>query len=136
MYRVLHRKISGATTARPQLQLMLSELKEGDTIIIHELSRLSRSTKDLLEIVEVIRSKKSHLKSVLDKWLDLSEDNPMSEFIFTMFSALAQFERKMGKQRQVEGVAIAKAEGKYKGRKTHLVEGGKEEARMKAIVEA
>ncbi|KAA0940155.1 recombinase family protein [Sporosarcina sp. ANT_H38] len=129
-------KISGATTERPQLQLMLSELQEGDTVIIHELSRLSRSTKDLIGIVEVIQEKKAYLKSITDKWLDLSEDNPTGEFIFTMFSALAQFERKMGKQRQKEGIAIAKEKGKFKGRKTHLVEGGKEEARMNAIVEA
>ncbi|QNK86402.1 recombinase family protein [Sporosarcina sp. resist] len=129
-------KISGATTKRPQLQLMLSELREGDTIIIHELSRLSRSTKDLLEIVEVIQKKKAYLKSITDKWLDLSEGNPTGEFIFTMFSALAQFERKMGKQRQKEGIAIAKEKGKYKGRKTKLVEGGEEEVRRNAILEA
>ncbi|MDF1999480.1 recombinase family protein [Peribacillus frigoritolerans] len=129
-------KISGASMDRPELQRMLKELEAGDTVITHEISRLSRSTKDLLTIVEIIQSKGAGLKSISDKWLDLSDDNPMSEFIFTIFSGLAQFERKMIKQRQKEGIEIAKSEGKFKGRKTKLVEGGKEEQRMKAIIEA
>ncbi|MEW5594745.1 recombinase family protein [Peribacillus frigoritolerans] len=129
-------KISGASMDRPELQRMLEELEEGDIVIIHEISRLSRSTKDLLTIVEMIQRKGVGLRSITDKWLDLSDDNPMSEFLFTIFSALAQFERKMIKQRQKEGIEIAKSEGKFKGRKTKLVEGGKEEQRMKAIIEA
>ncbi|KIO60970.1 hypothetical protein B4065_3459 [Caldibacillus thermoamylovorans] len=129
-------KLSGASMERPELQRMLGELNKGDTIIIHEISRLSRSTKDLLTIVEIIQNKGAGLRSVSDKWLDLSDDNPMSEFIFTIFSGLAQFERKMIKQRQKEGIEIAKSEGKFKGRKTKLIEGGKEEQRMKAIIEA
>ncbi|MCK2017007.1 recombinase family protein [Peribacillus frigoritolerans] len=129
-------KISGASMDRPELQRMLKELEAGDTVITHEISRLSRSTKDLLTIVEIVQSKGAGLKSISDKWLDLSDDNPMSEFIFTIFSGLAQFERKMIKQRQKEGIEIAKSEGKFKGRKTKLVEGGKEEQRMKAIIEA
>lgn len=129
-------KISGATTDRPELQLMLSELEPGDTIVIHELSRLSRSTKDLISLVEDIQGKGAGLRSVTDKWLDLSEDNPMNELIFTIFSGLAQFERKMSKQRQQEGIEIAKANGKYKGKQTKLVEGGEEEVRRNAIIEA
>ena len=129
-------KLSGATMERPELQRMLEELKEGDMVIIHEMSRLSRSTKDLLAIVETIQSKGAGLKSITDKWLDLSDDNPMSELLFTIFPGLAQFERKMIKQRQKEGIEIAKSEGKFKGRKTKLIEGGKEEQRMKAIIEA
>lgn len=129
-------KISGASMDRPELQRMLEELEEGDIVIIHEISRLSRSTKDLLTIVEMIQRKGAGLRSITDKWLDLSDDNPMSELLFTIFSGLAQFERKMIKQRQKEGIEIAKSEGKFKGRKTKLVEGGKEEQRMKAIIEA
>lgn len=129
-------KVSGATTERLELQSMLDELQKGDLIIIHELSRLSRSTKDLIELVEIIKSKGAALRSITDTWLDLSDDNPMSEFMFTMFSGLAQYERKLIKQRQKEGIAIAKEKGKYKGRQTKLVEGGEEEVRMKAIVEA
>ena len=130
-------KLSGASMERPELQRMLQELEEGDTIIIHEISRLSRSTKDLLTIVELIQSKGARsLKSLTDKWLYLSEDNPMNEFLFNIFSGLVQLERLMIKQRQKEGIEIAKSEGKFKGRKTKLIEGGKEEQRMKAIIEA
>lgn len=129
-------KISGASMDRPEFQRMLEELEEGDIVIIHEISRLSRSTKDLLTIVEMIQRKGAGLRSITDKWLDLSDDNPMSELLFTIFSGLAQFERKMIKQRQKEGIENAKSEGKFKGRKTKLVEGGKEEQRMKAIIEA
>ncbi|KMY48354.1 recombinase family protein [Peribacillus loiseleuriae] len=129
-------KLSGATMERPELQRMLEELEVGDMVIIHEISRLSRSTKDLLAIVETIQSKGAGLKSITDKWLDLSDDNPMSELLFTIFSGLAQFERKMIKQRQKEGIEIAKSEGKFRGRKTKLINGGKEEQRMKAIIEA
>ena len=129
-------KISGASMERPKLNEMLDSLSMGDMVIVHEISRLSRSTKDLLTIVEVIKDKGAKLKSITDSWLDLSDDNPMSELLFTIFSGLAQFERKMIKQRQKEGIEIAKSEGKYRGKKTKLVEGGKEEQRMKAILAA
>lgn len=129
-------KISGASMERPKLNEMLDSLSMGDMVIVHEISRLSRSTKDLLTIVEIIKDKGAKLKSITDSWLDLSDDNPMSELLFTIFSGLAQFERKMIKQRQKEGIEIAKSEGKYRGKKTKLVEGGKEEQRMKAILAA
>lgn len=134
--RIYTEKVSGATTERPELQRMLSELEQGDTIVIHELSRLSRSTKDLIDLVETLKEKGVGLRSLSDSWLDLSDDNPMSEFMFTIFSGLAQYERKLIKQRQEEGIAIAKANGKYKGKQTKLVKGGEEEVRMKAIVNA
>ncbi len=129
-------KISGASMERPKLNEMLDSLNAGDIVIVHEISRLSRSTKDLLTIVEIMKDKGAKLKSITDSWLDLSDDNPMSELLFTIFSGLAQFERKMIKQRQKEGIEIAKSEGKYRGKKTKLIEGGKEEQRMKAIIAA
>jgi DNA invertase Pin-like site-specific DNA recombinase len=129
-------KISGATMDRPQLQQMIADLKEGDTVIVHEISRLSRSTKDLLEIIDQIKEKGAGLKSISETWLDTTGDNPMNDFLLTIFSGLVEFERKTIKQRQREGIDIALSEGKFKGRKTKLVEGGKEEQRMVAIIEA
>lgn len=129
-------KISGATMERPQLKEMISDLQECDTVIVHEISRLSRSTKDLLEIIDQIKGKGAGLKSISETWLDTTNDNPMNEFLLTIFSGLVQFERKTIKQRQREGIDIALSEGKFKGRKTKLIEGGKEEQRMKAIIEA
>ncbi|WP_053345997.1 recombinase family protein [Peribacillus butanolivorans] len=70
---------------RPELQRMLEELEEGDMVIIHEISRLSRSTKDLLAIVGTIQSKGAVFNSLTDKWLDLSDDSPISKLLFTIF---------------------------------------------------
>jgi DNA invertase Pin-like site-specific DNA recombinase len=127
-------KVSGATMERPQLKLLLDELQEGDVVNVHEISRLSRSTKDLLEIIEQIKSKGAGLKSISESWLDTSNENPMNEFLLTIFSGLVQFERSMIKQRQKEGIEIAKKDGKFKGRKNELIEGGKEERRLQEIL--
>ncbi|KGA81102.1 resolvase [Lysinibacillus fusiformis] len=134
--KIYTEKVSGATTERQQLIQIFNDAKEGDIIIIQELSRLSRSTKDLLELVDTMKERGIGLRSISDTWLDLTTDNPMNELIFTIFSGLVQYERKLTKMRQKEGIAIAKEKGKYKGRKTKLVEGGKEEVRRNAILEA
>jgi DNA invertase Pin-like site-specific DNA recombinase len=109
-------KISGATTERPELQKMLQELEQDDVVIVHDLDRLARSTVDLLQLIETIRSKNASLRSVNDKWLDTTTGNPFSDLLITFFSGLSEYERKMIKQRQKEGVAEAKKAGKYTGR--------------------
>jgi DNA invertase Pin-like site-specific DNA recombinase len=109
-------RLSGAKRDRPELNQMLSDLQAGDTIIIVSIDRLSRSTKDLLEIVETIKSKGASLKSINDSWLDTSSDNPMSEFLLTVMGALGQMERAMITQRVKEGVKIAKEKGVKFGR--------------------
>lgn len=129
-------KISGVTMERPQLKKLLDELEPGDIVYVHEISRLSRSTKDLLEIIEQIKAKGAGLKSVTETWLDTTSENPMNEFLLTIFSGLVQFERSMIKQRQREGIEIAKRDGKFKGSKSELVYNGKEERRMQEIVKA
>jgi DNA invertase Pin-like site-specific DNA recombinase len=118
-------KVSGKNTDRPELQRMLAELEEGDVVIVHEISRLSRSVKDLIDIVEQIKDKGASLKSLGEAWLDTSSDNPMNEFLLNIFGSLAQLERGLTLKRQREGIEIAKKEGKFKGRKLEVVEGGK-----------
>jgi DNA invertase Pin-like site-specific DNA recombinase len=113
---IYQEKVSGATAEREELKRMLDELQEGDTVLVTDLTRISRSTKDLFELVETIKNKGASLKSIKDKWLDTSDDNPYSEFIFTVFAGLSQLERKLIRQRQAEGIEIAKKNGKYKGR--------------------
>lgn len=108
--------VSGANTEREELQKMLDELNEGDTILVVDLTRISRSTKDLFELVETIKNKGASLKSIKDKWLDTSDDNPYNEFLLTVFAGISQLERSLIKERQKEGIAIAKQNGKYKGR--------------------
>ncbi|WP_027956650.1 recombinase family protein [Halobacillus kuroshimensis] len=118
-------KVSGKNTDRRQLLKMIEDLNEGDVVVVHEISRLSRSVKDLLEIVESIKDKGASLKSLNETWLDTTDDNPMNEFLLNIFGSLAQLERGLTLKRQREGIEIAKKEGKYRGRKTEVSLDGK-----------
>lgn len=107
-------KVSGKDTNRPQLQAMLEYVREGDTVYIHDFSRLARSTKDLLDIVEQLQSKGVHLISAKE---NLDTSTPTGKLMLTMIGAIGEFERQNLLERQKEGIAIAKRDGKYKGRK-------------------
>lgn len=82
----------------------LFELQEGDIIYVADLTRITRSTKDLFELIDYIRSKKANLKSLKDTWLDLSEDNPYSQFLITIMAGVNQLERDLIRMRQREGI--------------------------------
>ena len=105
-------KVSGKNTNRPKLKEMLDYVREGDTVYIHEFSRLARSTKDLLEIVEYLNEKGVYLVSNKE---NLDTSTPTGKLMLTMIGAIAEFERQQLLERQREGIAIAKREGKYKG---------------------
>jgi DNA invertase Pin-like site-specific DNA recombinase len=109
-------RMSGAKFDRPELHKMLDELEAGDTVLILSIDRLSRSTKDLLEIVEIIKSKGAYLKSINDSWLDTTDSSPMAEFLLTVMGGLAQMERAMIQQRVQEGINVARAKGTKLGR--------------------
>lgn len=108
--------MSGAKRERPELDRMLEELEEGDVVYIASIDRLSRSTKDLLDIVGIIRDKGAYLVSIKDSWLDTRESNPMSEFLLTVMGAMGQLERDMITARIQEGVKAAQARGVKFGR--------------------
>lgn len=110
-------RVSGSKRNRPQLDKILNVIKAGDVVLILSIDRLSRSTKDLLEIVEVIRDKGASLKSLQDSWLDTTSDNPMSDFLLTIMGALAEVERKQIVKRVNEGLAVAKSKGVQLGRR-------------------
>lgn len=114
--KIYSERVSGSVRERPELNAMLDNLKEGDVVYIVSIDRLSRSTKDLLEIVDIIKSKGASLKSLHDTWLDTTSGNPMSEFLLTVMGALGQMEREMIKSRVQEGMAVAKAKGTKLGR--------------------
>ncbi|OLO17912.1 resolvase [Bacillus licheniformis] len=95
---------------------MLEDLQEGDIIYVTDLTRITRSTQDLFELIDLIRNKKASLKSLKDTWLDLSEDNPYSQFLITVMAGVNQLERDLIRMRQREGIELAKKEGKFKGR--------------------
>lgn len=107
-------KMTGVSRDRPELQRLLSDLREGDIVVVKSVDRLSRSTLDLLEICEKIKSANAHLK-ILDLNIDLS--SPIGECVLTILGAVAQMERTTIKERTREGIAIAKSQGKYTGRK-------------------
>lgn len=107
-------KISGKTADRPQLQAMLGYIRKGDTVYVEEFSRLGRSTMDLLQIVQQIEKKGAKLVSLKENF---DTSTPPGKLQMTMLAAIAEFERAMILERQREGIALAKKEGKYKGRK-------------------
>lgn len=107
-------KMSGKDTYRPQLQAMLEYVREGDVVVVSEFSRLARSTRDMLQIVQELTEKGVGLISLKEK---VDTDTPQGRFMLTVFAALAELERETILQRQREGIAIAKQQGKYKGRK-------------------
>lgn len=113
---IFEEKVSGAAKDRDQLQKMLEDLQEGDIIYVTDLTRITRSTQNLFELIDLIRRKKASLKLLKDTWLDLSEDNPYSQFLITVMAGVNQLERDLIRMRQREGIELAKKEGKFKGR--------------------
>lgn len=107
-------KLSGKNTKRPQLQAMLEYVRESDTVVVESLSRLGRSVKDLIDINDELTKKGVALESKKEKIETLTASGRL---MFNVIASIAQFEREIMLERQREGIAIAKAAGKYKGRK-------------------
>ena len=108
-------KVSGKnTTDRKELQNMLDYVRENDVVYIMDFSRLARNTKDLLDIVELLEKKNVSLVSLKE---NIDSSTPTGKLLLTMIGAIAEFERQNLLERQREGIAIAKEQGKYKGRK-------------------
>ena len=108
-------KVSGKNTKdRPQFLAMMDYIREGDTVYVLDFSRLARSTKDMLQIVEDFQQKGVHLVSLKES---LDTSTPTGKLMLTFFSAIYEFERNNILERQREGIAIAKKNGVYKGRK-------------------
>ena len=106
-------KVSSKSANRPKFDEMMNFLREGDELIVSEFSRLARSTTDLLNIVDSLTKKDVKVLSLKEQ---LDTSTPQGRFMLTIFGAIAEFERELILQRQREGIQIAKAAGKYKGR--------------------
>ncbi|WP_313530732.1 recombinase family protein [Anaerotignum sp.] len=107
-------KASGKSTDRPELKRMMEYVRYGDTVIVESISRFARNTKDLLELVDKLRQKEVEFVSKKEA---IDTTTPTGVFMLTIFGAVAQLEREYILQRQNEGIAIAKSQGRYKGRK-------------------
>jgi len=112
--KLFQEKISGVKRDRPQLTALLEYVREGDTVVVTKLDRIARSTRDLLDIVETLQGKGCAFR-VLN--INLDTATPTGKLMLTMLGAIATFEREMMLERQAEGIAKAKAAGRYKGRK-------------------
>lgn len=119
--RIFEDKLSGKNTDRQQLQLMLDIIRPNDRIEVHEMSRLARNTRDLLELVDTITKKGATIHFKKENLTFSSDTNdPIQKLMLTMLGAVAEMERELIASRVREGVALARSEGKYKGRKKKL----------------
>lgn len=113
-------KASGKNTARPQLEAMLDYARDGDTIIVHSMDRLARNLDDLRRLVTQLTEQQIRIEFLKEGLTFTGEDSPMSKLLLSMMGAFAEFERSLIKERQMEGIALAKKRGAYKGRKAVL----------------
>ena len=121
--RVFVDKASGKDTSRPELARALEYVREGDTLVVHSMDRLARNLEDLRRIVRELTGKGVKVEFVKENLTFTGEaDSAMSTLLLSMLGAVAEFERSMILERQREGIALAKAAGKYKGRKASLSE--------------
>ena len=107
-------KMSGKNMNRPELKRMMHYVRKGDFVIVESISRFARNTKDLLELIEQLKEKNVEF---ISKKENIDTTTPTGKFMLTVFGAVAELEREHILQRQAEGIAIAKEDGKYKGRK-------------------
>lgn len=130
--KVFEDKASGKNTDRPQLTACLNHIRDGDTLHVHSMDRLCRNLDDLRRIVKDLTGRGVVVKFHKEGLSFTGEDSPMSNLLLSMLGAVAEFERSIILERQREGIAIAKGEGKYKGRKPALSSGQIHELRGRA----
>lgn len=118
--RIFEDHASGRDTARPGLDALLDFIREGDTLVVHSLDRLARNLDDLRRLVGDLTADGIRVEFVKEGLLFTGDDNPMSKLLLSVMGAFAEFERALIRERQREGIALAKARGAYKGRKPAL----------------
>ena len=115
-------KASGKDVMRPQLLAMLNYIREGDTVIIHSMDRLARNLDDLRRLVHDMTSQNICIQFLKESLTFSGDDTAMSKFLLSVMGAFAEFERSLIKERKMEGIALAKKRGVYKGRKPKLTQ--------------
>ena len=113
-------KASGKDTQRPELEQLLKFVREGDTVVVHSMDRLARNLDDLRRLVADLTKRGVKIQFVKESLTFTGEDSPMSNLLLSVMGAFAEFERALIRERQREGVALAKQRGAYKGRKKTL----------------
>jgi len=114
--KIFDEKMTGTKRHRPELEKMLEVIRKGDVIIVTDLTRLSRSTKDLIQLMEHLAEQEVDFKSLKENWIDTTTS--IGKFIFTVMAGLSQFERDLTSDRTKEGLAAARARGRVGGRRS------------------
>lgn len=124
-------KISGKSTDRPQLQEMLRFVREGDHLFVHSMDRLARNLIDLRQMVQDLTNRGVKVTFVKENLVFNGDDSALSVLLLSVMGAVAEFERAIIRERQAEGIRIAKVKGVYKGRRASLTNVQAEEVRQK-----
>jgi len=111
---------SGKDAKRPQLEALMTFVRAGDTVIVHSMDRLARNLDDLRQIVQTLTRRGIRIEFVKEHLAFTGEDSPMANLMLSVMGAFAEFERALIRERQREGIAIAKQRGAYRGRKRSL----------------
>ena len=120
--KVFTDKASGKDTQRPALMELLDYAREGDTIVVHSMDRLARNLDDLRQLVSRLTEKQIQVEFIKEGLVFTGDDSAMSKLLLSVMGAFSEFERSLIKERQREGIAIAKQKGLYKGRKRKLTD--------------
>lgn len=120
--KVFTDKASGKDTQRPQLDALLSFVRDGDTVVVHSMDRLARNLDDLRRLVQKLTKRGVRIEFVKESLTFTGEDSPMANLMLSVMGAFAEFERALIRERQREGIALAKQRGAYRGRKKSLNE--------------
>jgi DNA invertase Pin-like site-specific DNA recombinase len=115
-------RASGKDTNRPELKAAMEYLRDGDVLVVHSMDRLARNIGDLLRIVETLNKRGVVVEFVKESLTFTGDDSAMSRLMLTIMGGVAEFERAMIRERQLEGIALAKLAGKYKGRRSTMTD--------------
>jgi DNA invertase Pin-like site-specific DNA recombinase len=118
--RVFTDQASGRDADRPQLRALLSYARDGDTIVVHSMDRLARNVDDLRRLVQEQTKRGIRIQFLKENLLFTGDDSPMANLMLSVLGSIAQFERDLIRERQREGIALAKRRGAYRGRKKSL----------------
>jgi DNA invertase Pin-like site-specific DNA recombinase len=129
--RIFTDKASGKDTKRPQLQALMAFARAGDTVVVHSMDRLARNLDDLRRIVQALTGRGIRIEFVKEHLLFTGEDSPMANLMLSVMGAFAEFERALIRERQREGIVLAKQRGVYRGRTRALSPEGLADARRR-----
>ena len=130
--RVFTDKASGKDAKRPELEALLAFVREGDTVVVHSMDRLARNLDDLRRIVQDLTKAGIRVEFVKEGLIFTGDDSPMATLLLSVMGAFAEFERSLLRERQREGIALAKQRGAYRGRKRALAPAQAEILRQRA----